>query len=145
MNQYFGRIEECSELIQDFYVNNYLKIKNLGYIVPNNLNLHPIFNIINWEFCIYLPVNILGTLDIYKISISTLNNENIKFRLSLVNKNNEIMYLSDGSYYDLNFSNGYFESNKVSNILKELRRLKVYLEFCKYNLNSNLKLRLKSN
>ena len=90
-------------------------------------------------------MNILGTLDIYKISISTLDNENIKFRISLVNKNNEIMYLNDGSYYDLNFSNGYFESNRVSNILKELRRLKVYLEFCKYYFNSNLKLRLKSN
>ena len=145
MIHYFSKIEECSELIQDFYVNNYIKIKNLGYIVPGNLNLHPIFNIINWEFCIYLPVNILGILDIYKISISTLNNENIKFRISLVNKNNEIMYLNDGSYYDLNFSNGYFESNKANGILKELRRLKVYLEFCKYNLNSNLKLRLKSN
>lgn len=131
----FEYLKISSNLIQDFYINNYVKIRKMGFYPPDKLEIHPIYNITCWDLNLDLPEKIIGTFDIFRINISSFYGINKKYRLSLMNNDNSIIYLRDGSFYDLNFSKGYFDTNEISEILNELIRIKIYLGFCKRNLN----------
>ena len=131
MSKLMEDINNISEQIQDLYINSYLEMKRLGYYPPESLDIHPIYKVTNWKIDIKLPKKIRGIFSIYGILIVSYFNFETKYRIYLVDRKDYIIYMKDGSCYDIKNSKGYYESNEREEIMEELRRLTIYLGFCK--------------
>ena len=103
----------------------------MGYYPPERLDIHPIYKVTNWKIDIKLPKNIRGIFGIEGIMIVSYFNFETKYRIYLVDNDGYIINLEDGLYYDIKDSKGYYESNEREDIMEELRRLTIYLGFCK--------------
>ena len=131
MSKLMEDINNISEQIQDLYVNSYLEMKRMGYYPPERLDIHHIYKVTNWKIDIKLPKNIRGIFGIEGIMIVSYFNFETKYRIYLVDNEGYIINLEDGLYYDIKNSKGYYESNEREDIMEELRRLTIYLGFCK--------------